>query len=1198
MSSDDLFYGPYPVSNNWSETERWGSAPPAFVLWGDMQVPNPFYDNEKWKPVEWNGGKGVPNVRPDPKPDPPKPPGPGDFWSTQELSVNSRARDVLQVEFSGYRLINHVSFKVSRFPHDVRAEYWDPKTQDWLPLREQTAPIEPIDHAYSIVAQRAKWEGQPLSHSVLDSHPRTVWSASGTVWGSEHPQHRGPHHWVPVSWRCVPVYTRAIRLILVRPGPTVDRHPPVDVHGNPAPYSLAVRKFEVGYRVANREDVPESFKKNLRDAVTSHDLLGRRISYGLKEYPASSALNDVDGLHWRSEPQPFNYAVVNYHLDLREGSGEGQVVDSIYIDPLTTGPSMSIYYTNEDPDSDFEADDSPMSYPIGRALGYPPVADAEDGGIEPTVLDFSAVEPGNLQFDNAYLQWDPARAWWGGVSLRLDTDEGDHPILSWGGHTLRLNGRAVEFVTADGQVVSAPFPATAQVGEDLNIALVHRPRVPGHAASEHDGYWADESTLSLVVGTPFDHATTTRSITPETFLGRPDILYVGTYSTTSTEPSNIALRGLFIQVDTLPSRAVVEGAVELPDLLLLKDLASHLRLTDNSVLRIHPSFWDEDNPTAARGGPGDRYEDVAWTPIPRDYVLRQGFAKFPPVKAKHLKLEFTNLVAMNVENTVTITRPVKVFPPPLVERQATYWMPFPPPRDYPSGLSFMLSLYTATGGTELQDAYRNKPPGMQAFLEMTTVGNYEDAVVRLRMIERNQVRQPSHTEAYVPTDPSTHAYLTKMGWVWGFAPWHTGGPVPRWDRCEPHEYEEIEVVHETKTAFQVGLKFVQPYRRDYLTDDDADVYVETFDDDKHISDLDNVEWQDGGYSAVSNRASITSKVFPSTREVRGVQFASIQSENVALLPDDGFVAQDLLENWTPYGDASLERIALQGVRVVRGALPESGGAGGISSGAVYPSPAGRIYGAVRVSAGDVAGGPVRLEIVALSTGTVLAAQERTLRSGEDAVLVVGYESGSASAANTYGDIEVMTYGDAEVGSVGEDSGVWQPGSYGDLESDQVHGPVFIRFFQTGPSQDDFLVERLSLFDAPVVWEFSVNGGQTWHDAMGTRNSANSVLTFPEPGKELMWRASIYHIDAEVSHLEVRPWYNSMLSGVGDTAMDLSGPNRSAMDDHPDTEWDPMWQQTAHPIPAWWFRRDVASPYGKAPNIVHRGEVITAGTAGE
>lgn len=1326
------------------------------------------------------------------------------FWASQEVWPTSDAREVLQVEFSGYRLVNHLAFAVSRFPHTVRAEYWDAEVSNWKPLRAQTGEIIPLDPAYSIAAQRALWEGEPVSHTIVDSYPVRITSARGKVLGATHPQHSGSKHWVPVTWRVTPVYTRAIRLILTRPGyyntEGMRSAFPTDAAGNLVAYSLAVKELQVGYRVYGEGDIPDAYRASLTDFATSADLLGSRLSYRLKTYSPQGVVGEAEGLHWRSEPQPVNYAVVNFYADVRDAHGNGQVIDRFYIDPLTVGPVMNLYYTNDEPDADFEADDSPLTYPVARVNGAEPVVLRNPATGEALGLDFSAA-PGNVQFDNGHLQWDPAKPWWLGLTVRLETETGTHPWFAWSGNTLRQRGREVEIVTATGEVHTVGIPASVAVGDDFSVALIWRPEEPGLGTltPEEGGFWVAESTLTLAVGSPEDYRIRTRQVQPDALGGRPETLYLGSYSIgkvwrqasapepgvtyrwtgtpgasaseryvdgqlaganhavrpkgdpamwtnattdvnpdgvllqalttytqhvmaapgttvggsvdfwspdartltistrgavggsygsesqTSTtvdlvpgvnrvvfpehtlsatsdsfrlniasanlagvranrvfmaigphdgtyfdgdtlddrqrdlwydtdngdlvhswntatnawesgtgnlvvqaEPSDLVLRGLMVKADDMPGRGYVEGFMEDPSLFYLKARASTLDLTRNALLRIHPSFWEGTNLAAAVGGPGDRYEDAIWTPIPRDYTLRQGFVRFPPVRAKHFKFEFTNLVHMHFENLVPIRRAVRLFPTGLVEQYQRLIAPDAGDTTYRAGLAFDGQQYD----------YTSQAPGVQTMMDMITVGNYASAVNRLREVSQNVARQQSRTEAYVAKDPVTAKTLADLGWVWSFAPWHIAASAPRWANAQPHEYEIVRVDHDTKVGFFVGIKHLRPFRVDYLTDDDTEVYEETFADDLHIADLSGMEFTDQGISAFSNAASVTSKVLPSTRNVRGVQFASVQSDAIALLPDDGFVNPDLGANWSAYGDASLTRLEGQGVLLTRGVMAETGGGGGIASGAVFASSSGRIYAAARLTPQTVTGGPVRLEIVSLHTGTVLAAEERTLTVGEEAVLQVGYEVGSANTRLTYGDLEAHTYGELEEGAVTGGDNIHEPGTYGDLESNPIDGPVFVRLRQLGTSRDRILVERLSLFDQPVVWQFSVDGGATWYDGMSVRNNPEAVLTFPEPGKELVWRALVHHMDAEVSALTVRPWYGGLIGSMGRSADDFVGPNRSVLDDYSDTADDPMWQQSHDPVPGWWYQRDVANQFSAAPNILVDGVVVLPPSASE
>lgn len=1359
------------------------------------------------------------------------------FWASQPLTWTSDARDVLQVEFSGYRMVNHVTFLTARFPHIATAEYWDPAVNDWKPLREQTDSVTPIDPAYSVAAQRERWEGGPVSHTVIDSYPAVISAMPDQVIGVTHPQHfGGAKHWVPVTWRVIPVYTRAVRIVLNRPGyldNTQPWLPPTDKTRALVPYSLAVKGLQVGYRVYGETDIPDAFRASLEDFATSADLLGSRLSYRLKTYSPDAVSSDEEGLHWRCEPQPVNYAVVNFYTDVRDRSGEAQVIDRFFIDPLTVGPTLNLYYTNDDPDADFEADDSPLTYPTGRVNGVEPVVERDPATGEAKALNFTSA-PGNIQIDNAHLQWDPARPWWVGLSARLETETGTHPWLAWSGNTIRQNARSIEFVAANGETHSVAIPASVAVGDDFTVTVLYRPDdpTPGTPTPEDGGYWAAESSVTIGIGAPDERRIRTRQFTPEAFgSSRPETLYLGAYSigkvwrqateppagvhhrwaprpaqlyaekvgpggdvlkvgqipkasswtlshpttrpesvaptgpysarldstvggsptpiwaglenipcldrkamrlfyrvrtttptpgqteaglhinvyyydaagnlvngtsgvtsngyatafpndgewhtvsnpittidgvhhmtlrlqagtaygsadlevdvlgwtysdpgvgpapgssvlpdpeifgwtgddlderardlwyddegqvhswnsTTNTweagshnvvvqaEAAALVLKGLVLKIDELPERGHIEGFLDDPDLFLLKSAAPGLALTKNALLRIHPTFWTGENLAAAVGGPGDRYEDAVWTPIPRDYTLRQGFLRFPPVKAKHFKFEFTNLVHMNFENLVPIRREVKLFPPALVEQHQRLILPDATDTQYRSIVAF---------GNEASYDYTKDAPGVRTMMDMITVGNYASAINRLRDISQNLVRQDSRTEAYVAKDPLTQKELADLGWVWSFTPWHIASSAPRWSVAAPHSYETVAVSHDSKVAFFVGIKRLQPYRVDYLTDDDTEVYEETFADATHIASWEGMEFTGDGISAFSNKASVTSKVLPSTRNVRGVQFATVQSDAVALLPDDGFVNPDLGQNWNAYGDASLTRLVGQGVLLSRGVMPETGGGGGIVSGAVFASTAGRIYAAARVTPQTANGGPVRLEIVSLATGSVIAAEERTISPGEEMVMMVGYEVGSANTRLTYGDLEDYTYGDLEEGTNGDN--VYAPGTYGDLETDPIGGPVYVRFRQLGHSTDRILIERLSLFDVPVVWQFSVDGGTTWYDGMGVRNNPEAVLTFPEPGKELVWRALIFHNDAEISALSVRPWYGGLIGSLGRTADDFVGPNRSVIDDYPDTAEDPMWQQTHNPIPGWWYRRDVANPFSAAPNILVDGQVV-------
>lgn len=1141
------------------------------------------------------------------------------FWSCSPKRFTDPCREIFQVEFAGPRPVNHISFKAARFPHYLTAEWWDPARNEWRPLRQQIGKIETLDPAYDISEQREKWEGPPVTYQITDSRPRVISQADDTVFSATHPQHYGTGHWVDVKWKVVPVNAKAIRVILVRAlGGAHQGFAPVNSTGREAPYSLAVKDFSAGFRVYSKDDIPASGRITLEEFGSSTDLMGTPITYRLKENAARNVLSPIAGKHWKSEPQPVNYAVVNFYADVRTAEGEPQTIDRFYLDPLTVGPTMNIYYTSDDPDSDFAADDSPLTYPIAQSHGDALEHESDPLGNTEDYIHFSDTHAAFVDVDNAFLQWDPQRPWWLGMAITPDNFDGVHPLASFAGNTLRINSGVVEFVTSDGFNVTIPLPERLSSGSDVNIAAVYTPYdadipqdpprfTPYGSAGEigskihpfHTG------TISLLVGSPYvDPEQESQSILTTSLGERPEVFSVGRYSTFSTPgvPA-FGLRALTLKIDEIPPIGVLHGFLSDPHMFVMKpEFSQAPDMTTNSLLRMHPRFATPDNVSGAVGGPGDRYDDAVWTPVSRDFSLRQGFVRIPPTRAKHFKFEFTNLVHETYESFIPIRREVRVYPASVVEVHSRTF------GDQVDNIYKGQELYEGGVPVHREDSY-NQAPGVRTQIENADLAQYADAIAVLSKHQDTAgVDYPSKTEAYVSTDPAMQEKMAEMGWIWSYTPWHLGSSAPKFTLTQKHSYEKITVDHHTKTAFFVGLRRLDAYRVNYATDDDTDIYYDYFLDEANLVGHSGIVNNGNGITAISSNATVTSNTFPSTRMVRGLQFATVQTDNIAMLPDDGFIAEDLEEHWDIYGDATLTRVPGQGVRVNRGWFQRTYGqveaeygwygnleglrygevegstslgvaGGGIVSEHVSPSQSGRIYAAARITAVSKMAGPVRLEIVSVDTGRVLSSHEVKMVKGEVAVLRASYGVGSAQEFATYGDLEEHTYGDLD----GQ--------RYSELQTDPIGGDVFVRLYQTSPSQDEFMVHRLSLFDAPVAWRFSVDGGGTWTDAMDIRNNPEGVLTFPEHGNALQWRATIFHPSAEISALAIRPWYGGLLGSLTRSSTDYVGPNRSVIDDYPDVDSDPLWQQSYDPIPQWWYDRDVASIFGVPPNLLIDGEIV-------
>ena len=109
------------------------------------------------------------------------------FWSTPARFGDSQTREVIEITLGSIRLINHITFNVAKFPHDVDLECFDEDRREWGPIFD------------------ANHDGdEPCRHSVLDCNPQVLPPAS-SIKGDRHPQHSFSEHWDSCEFLCKPV---------------------------------------------------------------------------------------------------------------------------------------------------------------------------------------------------------------------------------------------------------------------------------------------------------------------------------------------------------------------------------------------------------------------------------------------------------------------------------------------------------------------------------------------------------------------------------------------------------------------------------------------------------------------------------------------------------------------------------------------------------------------------------------------------------------------------------------------------------------------------------------------------------------------------------------------------------------------------------------------------------------------------------
>lgn len=267
--------------------------------------------------------------------------------------------------------------------------------------------------------------------------------------------------------------------------------------------------------------------------------------------------------------------------------------------------------------------------------------------------------------------------------------------------------------------------------------------------------------------------------------------------------------------------------------------------------------------------------------------------------------------------------------------------------------------------------------------------------------------------------------------------------------------------------------------------------------------------------------------------------------------------------WHTVGDAATNYRASDHTVLVTIDTDDPNAVSGIESPIVYPSGSGRITAATRVSVVSATTSPVILQILD-SDDNLLVESERELVAGEMAEWWVGYSLGGFLTTRTWGDLEALgTWGDLEA------EGRWR-----DLEVDEEistqSGEVKVRLVQRGVSHDSWRVDVTSLFDDPIVWEFSVNDGADYYRAEDIRNNPDGVLVFPESGRALRWRVSAYRPGVSVSGVQVRPWYKNRPRDRSERVSASRGGNVAPIDHAPPVERDPAFRAWHLPIPRSWF----------------------------
>jgi hypothetical protein len=877
------------------------------------------------------------------------------FWSTPTRPATDTTTEVLQITLASTRTINKISFDVAIFPHSVMVEYYDNGVRAWVPMLEG-AYANPV----------------PITYRVVDSAPQVLPLIS-SITGHLHPQHSFSNHWRDAEFSIRPIETDNIRILLTR---TTDGNAPTSPFGEKVDYSLAVRNFYVGYSVGSLGDVPyqpPNPDSATRDTFASTtDLFGSVVNFSVRVNEAKNVLRppatDQNALTtvWKSQPQPIPWAVVNFYVDGRDDGGDAQVLDRFYIDPLYNGPTCNLYYSNDNPTSAFRAPSDPL--PDGVAIVH------NDQGISGDVLH-STAPVGTIAFvdvNNTAIDFQPSHSWWIGAKLNFKfangTQSTDSPIFDCGEFLIAMTPAGLLLSTVHGDSLLTPIDA-------------FDPATPMTFTVGYDG---TNLRMNVLVGTILRYSNSQKVSVP--LQDSVSTLRFGGFQQLAPQTGDFTLSDFVLKVDDVLTDDISIDFLADPDPYVLASTFMGVNdpKTDNALLRYNPTFWTVDYRSGMIGGAPDRYADLSWTPILRDFVLRSGYMYFDPTKAKWWKFEFCNLSPQVYEVYKPINKQVQTFPQGM-------WV---------SG--------TPTDLT--QSAKQAIVPGLNDSLTVSGMATALNNNQTVYVGTGNNGKSFTNTTARVLTDAEVRSRVGGSYWAWNFLPLHPINVTPAFEQAGPHQYEVIDYQAQSKMGYFVGLRSLQAYRLSYASTDDTPQYTELFYDTENLDNATN--WTlTADHQMVSGQAyfsELRSKPMASNRVLTAIQFAAQQSDPKQLLPDDDFLDPSQ-SSWDAVGDAVLsvtpkvDQVLGSSARVDRSLPPltwdgvtafyttwnsitvlndtfdmvqqgtmNPADSGGITSGAVAVPGGGRIYAAARVSAPQDLTSPLYVQIYEEATGYIVS----------------------------------------------------------------------------------------------------------------------------------------------------------------------------------------------------------------------------------
>jgi hypothetical protein len=550
-------------------------------------------------------------------------------------------------------------------------------------------------------------------------------------------------------------------------------------------YSVAVRNVDLALYTTDYDDLPPMFEED----VIVRGPLGHVERLTLDDWNATKAIDGELTTYWQSAPQASGDAIVPFYLDVRDPEGNAQLIDRLDLDPMFTGPSMNIYYSNDDTvPSDFRVSRSRRLLDVlGDVESLP--------GHGP---NFNAAGQAYRLPDNDTMRMRMSRDWTVGVvyeptyegtaaeTIFLGTASLGANRLGYGGSGAPPGKKCLWEIPTETERYALVFDPSVDQLQLLrdDAEVLAAVTIPLRSSNEAIVVVASYSTGTRGAPAGWYISTALRGSTDiengfeadtEVLSGWPSAFYIGNNSSL-TQFAYGYVRDVWIRQEPISEEVVRSFVLNTHDMMRNLGPADRPRGDYNAVFQSRLLV----EPIANVGPDFNLYELKTWTPVYRDYKLRKGVMDLPPTKCKYLKLEFSRLVP----------RPYPTWEEG-IERVV---------RDYPQWVhQWYATIEQHTRMSNLNTDSRVYRPGDSALTRGAQI--YDPTQVLNRrggQFDTQEYRQTEHK---------------------------------RFFRAIRHEYEMRTVRVDYQQAYFVGLHEVTPYRADYRVADDTPEYIETFGDD-------------------------------------------------------------------------------------------------------------------------------------------------------------------------------------------------------------------------------------------------------------------------------------------------------------------------------------------------------------------------------